>query len=244
MITFRNVTKEYMLLKYRKSTIKDLLRFKRNTSLVGEKKFFALRDVSFSVKAKSAVGVLGKNGAGKSTLLKLLTGIMLPTSGEIHVGGKISSLLEASAGFHPDLSGRENIFLSGAILGMSDTEVSKRLESIVDFSGIGEFLNEPVKHYSSGMLIRLAFSIGVNLDSDILVIDEALAVGDAVFREKCFNRINQIKEEGRTIFFVSHDVDQVRNICDTCIVLDGGSLVYEGDIDTAIQKYNEILEGM
>lgn len=241
MITFESVTREFNVGNYQQSTLKELFSFSKKPPQSG-KIYRAVNDVSFSITSGQAVGVLGRNGAGKSTLLKLLTRIIAPSSGKITVEGSISCLLEVGAGFHHELSGYENIFLSGSILGMSRKEIEAKIESIIEFAEVREFIYEPVKYYSSGMYVRLAFSIGVHLDSDILVIDEALAVGDANFQEKCLNKINEVKESGKTIFFVSHNVHQVENICDACLVMEKGKLIYQGETSQAVEIYNQLIK--
>lgn len=238
MIRFESVSKSYVSDKKRNDSLKDLFSFsrKREADII-HKDFLAVDDVSFSVQKGSSIGILGRNGAGKSTILKLLTRIILPSQGRVIVNGNISCLLEVGAGFHQDLSGYENILLSGAILGMKRREILEKIEKIIDFSEINDFILSPVKHYSSGMYLRLAFSVGVHLDSDILVIDEALAVGDALFQDKCLKKIEEIKKEGRTIVFVSHDAEQVRTVCDQCIVMSKGKVLYIGETDQAIEQY-------
>lgn len=238
MIKFESVSKSYISDKKRHDSLKDLFSFsrKRETDII-HKDFLAVDDVNFSVQKGSSIGILGRNGAGKSTILKLLTRIILPSQGRVIVNGNISCLLEVGAGFHQDLSGYENILLSGAILGMKRREILEKIEKIIEFSEINDFILSPVKHYSSGMYLRLAFSVGVHLDSDILVIDEALAVGDALFQDKCLKKIKEIKNEGRTIVFVSHDAEQVRTVCDQCIVMSKGKVLYIGETDQAIEQY-------
>jgi lipopolysaccharide transport system ATP-binding protein len=190
--------------------------------------FWALRDVSLGVERGEVVGVIGRNGAGKSTLLKLLSRITLPTEGKIMMRGKVASLLEVGAGFDPQLSGRENVFLSGAILGMRRQEIAAKFDQIVEFSGIEPFIDTPVKRYSSGMFVRLAFSVGAHLDSDILLVDEVLAVGDAEFQRKCLAKMHQLAGEGRTIVFVSHNMPAIRRLCDRVYLLQGGHVVSVG----------------
>ncbi|MDQ1214272.1 ABC transporter ATP-binding protein [Pantoea anthophila] len=239
MIRFENVTKTYKSGGKRKDSIRDVFSFKRSSYMHDKaEEFIALKDISFNIEQGQSYGIMGRNGAGKSTLLKLMTRIILPTSGVITLKGTFSSLLEVGAGFHQDLSGWENIFLSGAILGMSRQEVKSKIDEIIDFSEVGEFIDQPVKYYSSGMYLRLAFSIGVHLKSDVLVIDEAISVGDASFQNKCIKKINEIKKQGKTIAFVSHDADQVLAICEKAIVLEHGQLVFDGATQEAIEFYN------
>src|SRR5438067_3580385 len=187
--------------------------------------FWAVRDVSFEVERGEALGIIGHNGAGKSTILKLLSSITAPTSGEITINGRLSALIEVGSGFHPELTGRENIYLNGAILGMTRRQIAKRLDSIVDFAGVRQFLDTPVKRYSSGMYVRLGFSIAAHLDPDILLLDEVLAVGDAAFQEKCLKRISEMKEAGTTIVFISHNLGAVERLCDRVILLQRGQIV-------------------
>lgn len=239
MILFDNVTKTYKAGGKKADSLRDLFSFKRAASLKNKTdEFIALNNINFKIEQGQSYGIMGRNGAGKSTLLKLMTRIILPTSGVITLKGTFSSLLEVGAGFHQDLSGWENIFLSGAILGMNRQEVKSKVDEIIDFSEVSEFIDQPVKYYSSGMYLRLAFSIGVHLRSDVLVIDEAISVGDANFQKKCIEKINEIKKNGKTIAFVSHDADQVSAICDKAIVLEHGTLVFDGATNKAIEFYN------
>jgi lipopolysaccharide transport system ATP-binding protein len=199
---------------------------------------WSLRDISFSIERGDTVGIIGRNGAGKSTLLKLLSQITSPTSGSIKVKGKIASLLEVGTGFHPELSGRENIYLNGAILGMSKAEINKKFDEIVAFSGVERYIDTPVKRYSSGMYVRLAFAVAAHLESDILIVDEVLAVGDVDFQKKCLGKMDDIsKGEGRTILFVSHNLPMIGSLCKKGIVLQNGDLIYKGNSSTAISRY-------
>ncbi|MCD4654137.1 ABC transporter ATP-binding protein, partial [bacterium] len=184
--------------------------------------FWALKDVSFNVRPGETFGIVGENGSGKSTLLKLITGIMNPDSGSIKVNGRISALLEVGAGFHPDLTGTENIFLNGSILGLTRADIRSRFNEIVRFSELEDFIDTPIKHYSTGMYMRLGFSIAINADPDVLVIDEVLAVGDQAFQNKCLNRIRDFKRKGKTIIFVSHDLGVTNQLCSRAIWLDSG----------------------
>ncbi|WP_321573555.1 ABC transporter ATP-binding protein [Hafnia alvei] len=205
--------------------------------------FTALSNVSFTLEKGESIGIIGHNGAGKSTLLKLLTRISRPTSGSITVDGKMSCLLEVGAGFHHDLSGYENIFLAGAILGMSRRDINSRLASIIEFTELGDFINSPVRQYSSGMFLRLAFSVGIHLGSDILVIDEALAVGDQIFRSRCLQKIKHFQQQGGTLVLVSHDENQVRAVCDRALLLTQGCLVFDGNVEPALLHYNLLPRG-
>lgn len=196
--------------------------------------FFALDDVSFEIASGEVVGIIGRNGAGKSTLLKVLSRITEPTSGRVVLRGKVASLLEVGTGFHPELTGRENIYLNGAILGMSRVEIKQKFEQIVDFAEVEKFLDTPVKRYSSGMYVRLAFSVAAHLDPEILVVDEVLAVGDAQFQNKCLGRMHEVANEGRTVLFVSHNMGVLRRLCTRGIVLRKGRCIYDGDVGAAI----------
>ncbi len=200
--------------------------------------FWALRDINFTVEKGEAVGIIGANGAGKSTLLKILSRITPPTEGEIRFSGRVASLLEVGTGFHPELSGRENIYLNGAILGMTRNEINKKLDEIINFSGIGDFIDTPVKRYSSGMYVRLAFSIAAHIEPDILLVDEVLAVGDAEFQKKCLGKMEEVTgKAGRTILFVSHNMSAVKKICPKTVLLDKGKIVMIGETSKVIEHY-------
>ncbi len=199
--------------------------------------FWALKGISFSIQKGEAVGIIGRNGAGKSTIFKLISGVITPERGEIRVRGKISPLIELEAGLHPELSGLENIYLNGAIYGMSKDKVEEKLESIIKFSGLGQFIYSPIRTYSSGMHARLGFSLAVNVSADILLIDEVLAVGDAEFRERCFDKIKQMKRNGITIVYVSHNLKSVEDICDRAIWLDKGEIKIEGKPQHVKEEY-------
>jgi lipopolysaccharide transport system ATP-binding protein len=200
--------------------------------------FWALKDINFEIKQGDRLGIIGRNGAGKSTLLKVLSRITDPTIGRIQINGRIASLLEVGTGFHPELSGRENIYLNGAILGMNRMEIKKKFDEIVDFSGIEKFLDTPVKRYSSGMYVRLAFSVAANLESEILIVDEVLAVGDAEFQKKCLGKMDDVsKAEGRTVLFVSHNMAAVQNLCKTGVLLSNGKIEIIDQIQNVINKY-------
>jgi lipopolysaccharide transport system ATP-binding protein len=201
------------------------------------RELWALKDVSFDVAEGERVGIIGANGAGKSTLLKLLSRITTPTEGRIEIHGKVSSLLEVGTGFHPDLTGRENIFLNGAILGMSSREIRRKFDQIVDFSGVGNFIDTPVKHYSSGMYVRLAFAVSAWLDPDILIVDEVLAVGDAAFQKKCAVRMKELTKEGRTVLFVSHSMSSVNQMCQKALYLEKGRVVAFKAVEEATVEY-------
>lgn len=205
--------------------------------------FVALDGATLSIQAGTTVGLLGANGSGKSTMLKLIGGILAPTEGTVHTRGRMAALLELGAGFHPDLSGRENVFLNAAILGLTNDEIERRFDDIVAFSGVGDFIDTAVKFYSSGMYVRLAFSVAVHTDPDILLVDEVLAVGDEAFQRKCMDRIQQFRDEGRTIILVSHSAHQVAELCDRGIVLQDGRVVYDGETNGAIGALRDVLDG-
>ena len=199
---------------------------------------WSLRDINFEIQQGDAVGIIGRNGAGKSTLLKLLSRVTKPTTGNIYTKGRIASLLEVGTGFHPEMTGRENIFLNGAILGMTRKEITRKFDEIVDFSGVERYIDTPVKRYSSGMYVRLAFAVAAHLESEILIVDEVLAVGDAEFQKKCLGKMGDVtKGEGRTVLFVSHNMAAVKTLCSKGIILENGYLTYSGDADSCINNY-------
>ncbi|GAA1782368.1 ABC transporter ATP-binding protein [Pseudarthrobacter sulfonivorans] len=198
------------------------------------KKFHALKNVSLEVKTGETVALLGLNGSGKSTLLKHISGVMLPDSGTVRTRGRVAGLIEVGAGFHPDLSGRDNVFLNGAILGMTEQQVKDRFDDIVEFSEIGEFIDTEVKFYSSGMYLRLAFSVAVHTDPEVFLIDEILAVGDEPFQRKCIDKIQELAKNGKTLVVVSHDLDLVSRICSRGVLLEHGNLMFDGPIDKAV----------
>ena len=200
--------------------------------------FMALKGISFEVKKGERLGIIGGNGAGKSTTLKILSRVTAPTEGSVYINGRISSMLEVGTGFHPELTGRENIYLNGAILGMSKEEVDRKIDNIIDFSECGPFIDTPVKRYSSGMYVKLAFSVAAHLDSEILIMDEVLAVGDMKFQQKCMEKMQEVSDrEGRTILYVSHNMNTIRQLCDRCIVLREGEIVFNGEVEEAISIY-------
>lgn len=201
----------------------------------------AVNDVSFELEPGQSLGIIGPNGAGKTTSLKLLSRVTHPTSGAVRVNGRFSALIELGAGFHPDLTGRENVFLNGTILGMRKAEIKARFDQIVDFAGIGKFLDTPVKRYSSGMYARLGFAIAAHVDPEVLLVDEVLAVGDYAFRMKCYNRMNELKANGTSLVFVSHNMEDVRRVCDRGIVMYAGQKAFDGPVDEAVAEYANVL---
>ena len=247
VIKFSHVSKRFILHHERPRSFQEMvvnLFGLRNPSRRGvamprpaKEEFWALRDVNFSIYAGEAVGIIGENGSGKSTSLKLVSKILEPTSGSVSVRGKVSALLELGTGFHPDLTGRENIFLNGSLLGISRKEMTKRYGNIVDFSELSEFIDTPIKHYSSGMVMRLAFGVAINVDPDILLTDEVLAVGDEAFQRKCLDYVAELRRGGVTIVFVSHALDAVRSLCKRAIWLDHGRVVADGPSGEVIDRY-------
>ncbi|MDO9130581.1 MAG: ABC transporter ATP-binding protein, partial [Anaerolineales bacterium] len=191
---------------------------------------WALKDINFQVQQGEALGIIGRNGAGKSTLLKILSRVTAPTSGEVKVKGRIASLLEVGTGFHPELTGRENIYLNGAIMGMRKVEINRKFAEIVDFSGVEQFIDTPVKRYSSGMYVRLAFAVAAHLEPDILVVDEVLAVGDAEFQKKCLGKMGDVAHEGRTVLFVSHNMGMINSLCNRAILINKGKILLDGNV--------------
>ena len=237
-ISFKNVSKSFYLQDDR--TFKELL----PNLLTGKpwaKKFNALSSITFDVAQGETVGIVGKNGSGKSTLLKLIAGVTFPSTGSVHIKDKVAPLIELGAGFHYELSGYENIFLNAAILGMHKKEIEAKVDEIIKFSELEEFIHIPVKKYSSGMYMRLGFSIAINTNAPILLIDEVLAVGDIAFQEKCMKKLKEIKASGeKTIIFVSHDEHSVKNFCDRAILINDSRIVIDGKTDKVFEKYHEI----
>jgi lipopolysaccharide transport system ATP-binding protein len=246
-IKVENISKKYNLLRKQKSAndslviafgggLKNIFSSKKATTTNEE--FWALQNINFDINKGDRVGIIGRNGAGKSTLLKILSRIVKPTTGNIIYDGRMASLLEVGTGFHGDLSGRENIYLNGSILGMSKTEIDARFDEIVAFSEVEQFLDTPVKRYSSGMYVRLAFSVAAHLETEILIVDEVLAVGDASFQKKCIGKMNEVSNKnGKTILFVSHSMQSVQKICNTGIFLQKGKLIEQNTIDKIVNKY-------
>lgn len=257
ILRVENVSKEYRLGVYGGGTLKaDLqsavakLRHKEDPNLkIGQQahisgdKLMALQDVSFAVDKGERVGIIGRNGAGKSTILKLISGVTAPTEGTIYLNGRITSMLEVGTGFHKELTGRENVYLNGAILGMTKREINQCFDQIVEFSEVGDFIDTQVKRYSSGMFVKLAFSVAAHLRSEIMIMDEVLAVGDVNFQNKCIEKMNEVsKEEGRTILYVSHNMNTIRQLCNRCVVLNKGSVIFDGDVEKAIDHYMGALQ--
>lgn len=233
-VSVDHVTKNFRMYRERNQSLKSAI-MRGRTSV--HDNFLALDDVSFDVPAGSTFGLIGSNGSGKSTLLKCLANIYYPNKGSITHFGKIAAMLEVGSGFHAELSGRENIFLNGSILGMSKKEVTRKFDEIVDFSGVEQFIDQPVKNYSSGMYVRLGFSIAINVDPDILVVDEVLAVGDAEFQEKCFRKFGDFRAAGKTVILVSHSMETVQNMCDHAAWLSHGELQKVGPAESTIAAY-------
>ncbi len=219
-----------------------LFRGRASSAAELEDSIWALRNISFEVMRGEVVGVIGRNGAGKSTLLKILSRITEPTEGYADIYGRVGSLLEVGTGFHPELTGRENIHLNGAILGMSKDEIQDRFDQIVDFSEISNFIDTPVKHYSSGMYVRLAFSVAAHLEPEILLIDEVLAVGDIAFQKKCLGKMGAVAEEGRTVLFVSHNMGLIQSLCERGILIEGGRIMADGDVSDVVARYLRLME--
>ena len=243
IIEIRNLGKQYKLTTTQtymalrdviSSSVKNILRSNKK----GKENFWALQDINLDINKGERIGIIGRNGAGKSTLLKIISRITPPTTGNAIIRGRVGSLLEVGTGFHPELTGRENIYLNGSILGLKKAEITKQFEAIVDFSGVEKFIDTPLKHYSSGMQLRLAFSVAAHLDPEILLIDEVLAVGDLEFQKKCLGKMEEVsKSDGRTILFVSHNLDSIRKFCPTTLLMDGGKIVNSGNTESIINEY-------
>ena len=239
-IQVENLTKIYHLYNSPQDRLKEALNpFKKSY----HHDFYAMNDISFEIKKGETVGIVGKNGAGKSTLLKMITGVLTPSSGNIVTHGKIASLLELGAGFNPEMTGLENIYLNGTLMGFSREDMEPKIDAILDFADIGEFIHQPVKMYSSGMFARLAFSVSINVDPDILIVDEALSVGDLAFQMKCFKKFQDFQDQGRTILFVTHALDTVIRYCNRGIVIDAGKKVFDGSSKDAVDSFKKVLSG-
>jgi len=237
VVVFKNVSKSYPLYHQMMGIKNFLFNLPQGIRSMRNTRFEALKEISFEIEKGETLGIIGKNGAGKSTILGLIAGALKPTQGTVFVEGRVSPLLELGAGFHPDLTGRENILLNGVLIGFSKTEVLKKMDDIIAFSEIEEFIDQPVRVYSSGMLARLGFSIVACLDPEILLIDEVLAVGDIDFQKKCLEKMEEFKRNGVTIVFVSHSMDNVKRICDRVIWIEDHSIKMDNDIHTVISNY-------
>lgn len=234
IIEFHQVTKEFSLLSQK--TFKEFL-----PALFGGKSthtpYTALKDIDFTVEKGETLGIIGPNGSGKSTILKLIAGVMTPTTGQVIVRGQVSPLIELGAGFHPELTGKENIYLNAAVLGFKRKEIDEVCQSIIDFSELNQFIDQPIKHYSSGMYMRLAFSVAIHVNPEILIVDEILAVGDSHFQEKCFQKMNDFKKQGVTILYVSHSLASIQQFCTKALYINHSNLIFHGSTATACQKY-------
>lgn len=239
-IKVENVSKVYKLYNTPIDRLKETINpFKKSY----HKDFYALKNINFDVRKGETIGIIGKNGSGKSTILKIITGVLTPNEGKVIVNGIISALLELGAGFNPEYTGIENIYLAATIMGYSKEQIDKKLQEIIDFADIGEFIYQPVKTYSSGMFVRLAFAVSINVNPDILIIDEALSVGDIFFQAKCYKKFDEFKKSGKTIIFVTHDLGSIIKYCDRCIVLNDGKLISEGKPSEMVDIYKKILAG-
>jgi teichoic acid transport system ATP-binding protein len=237
-IRVKNISKTYKLFDHNRDKLKDLLGWTKRKLY---REYYALNDVSFDVRRGETVGIIGANGAGKSTMLKIITGVLQPSAGELEINGRISALLELGAGFNQEYTGIENIYLSGTMMGFSHEEIEKRIDQILKFADIGDFVYQPVKSYSSGMFVRLAFAVAINIDPEILIVDEALSVGDVFFQAKCYKKFEEFKDAGKTILFVSHDLGSVSKYCDRVILLNKGEKMAEGSPKDMINLYKKLL---
>jgi lipopolysaccharide transport system ATP-binding protein len=249
IVQVRNLSKRYYLPKLRRlnPTLRDAFtdgvkapfRLFRNGNHARDETLWALRNVSFDVRPGEVVGVIGRNGAGKSTLLKIISRVTKPTTGEVDLYGRVGSLLKVGTGFHPDLTGRENIYLNGTILGMKRAEIRRKFDEIVAFSEVERFLETPVKHYSSGMYVRLAFALAVHLEPEILLLDEIISVGDAAFQQKCIDKVKEMPQKGHTVFFVSHNLETIKDLCSRVLFIKSGRLLEDGEATNVIASYAE-----
>jgi lipopolysaccharide transport system ATP-binding protein len=237
-IRVQHLSKGYRIYRQPRDKLREVLRFGRRSY---HSDFWALEDVSFEIDPGQTVGVIGQNGSGKSTLLQIIAGIMRQTRGDCIVTGKVSALLELGSGFNPEFTGRENVFMNGAILGFDTRRMLDRFDAIARFAEIGNFMDQPVKTYSSGMFMRLAFAVAVNVDPDVLLVDEALAVGDLIFQHRCMHRMHHLRSQGKTIVLVTHDLGAVTKFCDRALLLDGGRLLEDGQPDAVVQKYRALI---
>ena len=238
VIKVQNLSKRYRIYDNPWQKLRDALGFGSQKT---DREFWALDDINFELESGQTLGIIGQNGSGKSTLLQILAGIMFQTHGIRTVDGKISALLELGSGFNPEFTGRENVFMNGAILGLDSRQMEKRFDAIAAFAEIGNFINQPVKTYSSGMFMRLAFAVAVNVDPDILLVDEALSVGDLIFQHRCMHRMNKLRNSGKTIVLVTHDLDAVTKFCDRALLLDAGHLLEDGRAEIVVQKYRALM---
>ena len=250
-ISVENLSKKFRLGTLNRDVFMEELRAKWRRLALGEAKpstldarpstpsrdFWALRDINFEIKEGETVGIIGRNGAGKSTLLKILSRITAPTTGRARIKGRVGSLLEVGTGFHPELTGRENVYLYGSILGMRRNELDRKFDDIVSFAEVGKFIDTPVKHYSSGMMVRLAFSVAAFLEPEVLIVDEALSVGDAAFQEKCRQRMDELIKDGRTLLLVSHSGEMVSKVCRRCILMTEGQIAFDGTSEAGLAVY-------
>ena len=239
-IRVQNLSKVYNLYNKPMDRMKEALSISKKKY---SSEYYALNDISFDIKKGETVGIIGTNGSGKSTILKIITGVLNPTKGTVDVNGKISALLELGAGFNMEYTGVQNIYLNGTMCGFSNEEIDAKVDSIVSFADIGEFINQPVKTYSSGMFVRLAFAVAINIEPEILIVDEALSVGDVFFQVKCYKKFEEFKRAGKTILFVTHDMGSISKYCDRAILLNKGTKLYEGDTKEAIDIYKKVLVG-
>ena len=235
-IQVKDLSKVYKLYNKPSDRLKETLGFH-----VDAREHYALKHVNFEIKKGETVGIIGTNGSGKSTILKIITGVLNPTGGEVNVDGRISALLELGAGFNMEYTGIENVYLNGTMLGFTKEEIDERLDNILEFADIGDFVNQPVKSYSSGMFVRLAFAVAINIDPEILIVDEALSVGDVFFQAKCYRKFEDFKKEGKTILFVSHDLGSITKYCDRAILLNQGKKIFEGTPKEAVDIYKKVL---
>lgn len=238
IISIKNLSKAYKLYNSPKDRLKEALfpfLKPRDTD------YYALNNVSLNIKKGETIGIIGKNGSGKSTLLKIITGVLTPTSGEVKVNGKIAALLELGAGFNPEMTGIENVYMNGIIMGYTEEEMDKRIDKIIEFADIGEYVYQPIKMYSSGMFARLAFAVAINVEPDILIVDEALSVGDMAFQLKCYKKFNDFKVNGKTILFVSHDLNSIMKFCDRAVLMSNGSIISTGNTKNVIDDFKKVI---
>ncbi len=239
VIKLENVSLKFKLQKEKSSSLKEFA-IRLLSKKVSYINFYAIKNINLEIKKGESIGIIGRNGAGKTTLLRIIAGVYKPTEGKVFVKGKIMPIIELGAGFDMELTGAENIFINGLLLGMTRKEIEEKYEEIVEFSGLKDFINSPLRTYSSGMILRLGFSVATSLDPDIILLDEVFAVGDAEFKEKCIKRINEMKEKGATLLFVSHDMNAIRENCEKVIILEKGEIKNVGDVNKIIENYNKI----